>query len=356
MPFIILRQDLTTMHVDAIVNAANIQLKMGGGLSGAIFKAAGAPRLRKACDALAPIATSDAVITPGFDLPARYIIHTAGPIYAHHTPEQSEALLFAAYTNCLRLAHAHHLHSIAFPLLSSGIYGYPKQEALAVATRAIQTFLLTHDMHIYLAVFDKTAFEISQQHLGNLAAYIDDHYVAQRQVPRRKLLDFEERAFPAAPPCDGEEDLAADRDAHINALQDFAYKSKAAHPCPRLPQLDEHISNLDEPFNTALFRLIDAKGTTDVDVYKRANIDRKLFSKIRSTKNYIPHKRTAIALAIALRLSLEETATLLARAGYALSHSQTFDVIIQYFITHGIYDIFQINETLFYYDLPLLGS
>ncbi len=318
------------MKVDAIVNAANTNLLMGGGVCGAIFKAAGANELQAACNAVAPIKTGEAVITPGFALPCKYIIHTAGPVYNRHEPQQSEELLRSAYTSALTLAAENGCGSIAFPLISSGIYGYPKDAALRVATSAIGDFLQTNDINIYLAIFDKAALTVSRKLLGEVESYIDEHYVEEHTVYRRKLLDVERSAMKEA-----------------DAL---AYNA----PMPTMG-IDDLVGNLDEPFGTTMLRLIDAKGKTDVEVYKRANIDRKLFSKIRTGKGYMPSKRTALALAIALELSLPETDDLLERAGYALSHSQQFDVIVEYFIVNGKYDIFEINEVLFKYDQPLLG-
>lgn len=330
MPLSIVCQDITKMKVDAIVNAANTNLLMGGGVCGAIFKAAGANELQAACNALAPIKTGEAVITPGFALPCKYIIHTAGPVYNRHEPQQSEELLRSAYTSALTLAAENGCDSIAFPLISSGIYGYPKDAALRVATSAIGDFLQTNDINIYLAIFDKAALTVSRKLLGEVESYIDEHYVEEHTVYRRKLLDVERSAMKEA-----------------DAL---AYNA----PMPTMG-IDDLVGNLDEPFGTTMLRLIDAKGKTDVEVYKRANIDRKLFSKIRTGKGYMPSKRTALALAIALELSLPETDDLLERAGYALSHSQQFDVIVEYFIVNGKYDIFEINEVLFKYDQPLLG-
>ena len=304
MPFSIVRQDITQMQVDAIVNAANTELEMGGG-----------------------------VLTPGFNLPAKYIIHAAGPVYRSWDAAQSERLLRSAYLESLRLARRHRCASIAFPLISSGIYGYPKEEALRVATAAIGDFLMQHDMEVYLAIFDKASFAISQKLAGAVKSYIDENYVSAHQVSRRGLLEVESRAIEAAAP-----------------------PPMTAAPSCMSGELEARLGNLDEPFHVALLRLIDAKGKTDVEVYKRANIDRKLFSKIRKGKGYLPGKRTVLALAIALQLTLRETDDLLERAGYALSHSQKFDVIIEYFILSGRYDIFEINEVLFQYDLPLLGS
>ncbi|HHW94003.1 MAG TPA: RNase III inhibitor [Clostridiaceae bacterium] len=339
MPFTIIRQDITRMNVDAIVNAANTELKMGGGVCGAIFKAAGVAKLRAACDELSPIKTGEAVITPGFDLPAKFVIHTAGPVYKKQNPRESEQLLYSAYRESLHVAIENECESIAFPLISSGIYGYPKDEALQVATSAIRAFLNDHDMEVYLALFDKSAFIISRKLIGDVESYIDEHYVVAHGLRRRELLDVEQQA------------MAED----TGRLSAPSFKYEAASTFMDDPFKDL-IGNLDEPFSDMLLRLIDAKGMTDVEVYKRANLDRRLFSKIRNTKNYMPSKRTAIALAVSLGLSLDETDALLERAGYALSRAVKFDVIVEYFIVNGRYDIFEINEVLFAYDQPLLGG
>ena len=342
MPFTIVRQDITKMKVDAIVNAANTDLQMGGGVCGAIFKAAGAAQLQAACDKLSPIKTGEAVITSGFDLPAKFVIHAAGPVYRYQNTEQSEKLLRSAYMESLRLAIENNCESIAFPLISSGIYGYPKDEALQVATAAIQDFLINNDIDITLVVFDKSAFTVSRELLGAVESYIDEHYVDTHQIKRRKLLDVERQAISEA-------------DERANIFNEPLLEEMLA-PIGAPAPLDDLVGNLDEPFSQMLLRLIDAKGMTDVEVYKRANLDRKLFSKIRSNKGYMPSKRTAIALAVALKLSLDETDDLLERAGYALSHAVKFDVIVEYFIANGKYDVFAINEVLFEYDQPLLGG
>ncbi len=338
MPFNIIRQDITKMKVDAVVNAANTRLKMGGGVCGAIFRAAGAEALQAACDKLAPIETGKAVITPGFDLPARFIIHTAGPIYNMQTAKESERLLRSSYMESLRVAIENRCESIAFPLISGGIYGYPKDQALQVATSAIRDFLKEQDIDIYLVLFDKSAFVIGRELLGDVKSYIDEHYVERHEVKRERFLGAESRTMRKAK-------------ASIDRCFGPMYESADA-----AATLDDVIGNLDEPFSDMLLRLIDSKGMTDVEVYKRANLDRRLFSKIRSGKGYMPSKRTAIAIAVALKLSLEETEALLKRAGYALSHAVKFDVIVEYFIINGKYDIFQINEVLFEYDQPLLGN
>lgn len=332
MPFTIVRQDITKMRVDAIVNAANTDLRMGGGVCGAIFNAAGQTKLKEACNKVSPIKTGGAAITPGFKLPAKYVIHAAGPIYHQWNAEENEKLLRSAYTESLKLAAKNGCGSIAFPLISSGIYGYPKEEALQIAVAAIKDFLAEHDIDVYLVIFDRASFAVSEKLLGAVESYIDENYVDSHFVYRQEVqrADYEEIIM--KPSLDE---------------ADFMSVSKG---------LDDIIDDLDEPFNTTLLKLIDAKGKTDSEVYKRANIDRKLFSKIRTGKGYMPSKRTILALAVSLELTLEETDDLLERAGYALSHIQKFDVIVEFFIVNGKYDIFEINEVLFKYDQPLLGA
>lgn len=341
MPFTIIRQDITKMKVDAIVNAANASLQMGGGVCGAIFNAAGAERLQTACNKLAPIQPGEAVITPGYGLPAKFVIHAVGPVYRQEDKEESRRLLYAAYTNALKRAVENQYNSIAFPLISSGIYGYPKEEALQVATAAIRDFLADHDLDITLAVFDKASFAVSRKLMGEVASYIDEHFVDLHTAKQRQLRhqDFEPRLEAEVP-------LRKPSIVGRRLLPHRAAETPAS--------LDELVGSLDESFSRMLLRLIDAQEMTDVEVYKRANMDRKLFSKIRSDKGYMPSKRTALALAIALRLSPDETDDLLARAGYALSSAVMFDVIVSYFIAAGKYDVFEINEVLFAYDQPLL--
>lgn len=335
MPLFIVRQDITKMNTDVIVNAANTALQMGGGVCGAIFSAAGAGKLQEACNKLAPIKTGEAVITPGFALPAKYIIHAAGPVYSRFKKRESARFLRSAYLESLKLAAREGCESIAFPLISSGIYGYPKKEALEEARLAIGEFLADHEMQVYLVIFDRAAFVLSEALLGDVESYIDEHYVKEHDDRKsRKFLQTEDAALFEPAPCFSMPMALPKEDRGIENL----------------------IKNLDEPFSDALLKLIDAKGRTDVEVYKKANIDRKLFSKIRTGKGYTPKKPTILALAVALELTLPETDELLKRAGYALSHASKFDVIIEYFLIHRKYDIYEINEVLFEYDQPLLGA
>ena len=251
MPFTIVRQDITRMETDAIVNAANTALAKGGGVCGAIFAAAGSAKLEAACRKLAPIETGEAVITSGFDLPAKYIIHTAGPVYRDGASGEAEKLR-SCYANSLRLAVETGCQSIAFPLISSGIYGYPKKEALRVAMDAVQSFLQSHELDVYLTVFDKEAYTVSEELLGEVADYLDANYV--------------------------EEELELRRRQRNQAVFYSVRELRSSAP------LDEIVGNLDEPFSATLLRLIDAKGKNDVEVYKKANLDRRLFSKIRTTR------------------------------------------------------------------------
>lgn len=325
MPLTIQHQDITKMKVDAIVNAANTNLCSGGGVCGAIFKAAGYLQLNEVCQSKAPIGVGDAIITPGFALPAKFIIHTAGPIYQDGKHDE-KTLLEAAYRNSLQLAIDNGCESIAFPLLSSGIYGYPKAEALIVAVETIKAFLLTHELDVYLVVFDAKSLAVSKALLGEIESFIDEYYVDDRLELRS-----------------------------LSMINNFEAREHSFNSSSSTMRLENLIDALDESFSSMLLRLIDHKHKTDVEIYKKANLDRKLFSKIRSNEGYLPSKRTAIALAMALELSLSETEAFLKHAGYALSRSRKADVIIEYFILHQIYDVHQINQILFKYDQPLLG-
>lgn len=358
MPFYIIRQDITKMATDAIVNAANNRLLPGGGVCGAIFEAAGYEQLDKECRQIGYVATGDAVITSACRLLAKFIIHTAGPIY-HDGMQGEEELLYSCYEKSLELAAKQGLESIAFPLISSGIYGYPKEEALQVAMRAVTQFLKGHEMEIYLAVFDKSAFQVSRTLVEEIQAYIDDHYVDTHYVDRgytRVLGDAEAGVKPQnyrwgkklrSQPAKYEEERMASAA--------FMPQPAAAAPAS-LKDVSHLLDSLDESFSECLLRMIDEKGMTDVQAYKKANIDRKLFSKIRSNVQYRPKKSTALAFAVALELNVKETNALLGKAGYVLSHSSKFDVIVEYFIQKGNFNVMEINEALFAFDQALLGS
>lgn len=329
MPIQIVRNDITKMKVDAIVNAANPSLLGGGGVDGCIHRAAG-PELLEACKALGGCPTGSAKLTLGYGLPCKYVIHAVGPRWQGGC-QHEENLLISCYQRALSLAKEAGCETVAFPLISSGIYGYPKDQALGVAMDTISRFLLENDMTVYLVVFDKSAYRISGKLFANIEEYIDDHYVDTHSDPPNRRVSsnvFYEASRPFLP-------MAA------------SVPGKS---------LEEMVEQLDESFSEMLLRKIDESGMTDAQCYKKANIDRKLFSKIRSDKLYKPSKPTVLAFAIALELSLEETKDMLMKAGFALSHASKFDIIVEYFIERGNYNIFEINEALFAFDQSLLGA
>ena len=335
MPLEIVRNDITQMRVDAIVNAANETLLGGGGVDGCIHRAAG-PELLDECRTLGGCKTGDAKITKAYRLPCRYVIHTVGPVWNGGNHGEREQLV-SCYRTSLALAKEHNCETVAFPLISSGIFGYPKDQALRVAVDTIGEFLLHNDMTVYLVIFDRKAYQISGKLFADIAEYIDDHYVDthtdSRRVRMRRMSVFESRA---------------------EAICESAMLAPMMAP-KAADGLDDLLAHLDAGFSETLLKLIDRSGKKDAEVYKKANVDRKLFSKIRNNPDYKPSKSTAIAFAIALELNLDETRDLIARAGYALSASSKFDVIIEYFIGQKKYNIFEINEALFAFDQSLLG-
>ena len=336
MPLEIIRNDITKVHAEAIVNAANSSLLGGGGVDGAIHRAAG-PELLAECRALGGCEPGQAKLTKGYKLPAKYVIHTVGPVWQGGKSNE-EKLLSACYKNSLALAKEHHLESIAFPLISSGAFGYPRDKALQTAISVIGEFLLSNDMTVYLVVFDKASFMLSEKLFSSITQYIDDKYIEEGKFERRYSFSQKRRT--------SESDLSESKCLSMIAM------SIEEKPKRNLADL---VKQIDETFSQMLIRLIDEKGMTDAETYKKANIDRKLFSKIRNDVDYKPSKSTVIAFSIALNLNLDETKDLLLRAGFALSHSSKFDIIIQYFIEHGNYNIFELNEALFAFGQNLLG-
>ena len=354
MPFQIIRQDITQMKCDAIVNAANNTLLGGGGVDGMIHRAAG-PELLDECRTLHGCETGKAKLTRGYRLPAKYVIHTVGPIWQGGGYGERE-LLASCYRTSLELAAEHGCESVAFPLISSGIFGYPKAEALEVATEAVTDFLASHDdMTVYLTVYGRNSFAISRELYDDVQSFIDDHY-----VDAHTDYDFE-RDRRNALMSGMSMSVAQPQSPHKEKKRLFpARKEEVCFEAAAAPasagSLEDALKTMDESFSQMLLRKIDERGMKDAECYKKANIDRKLFSKIRSDVNYKPSKTTALAFAVALELPLDETRELLMKAGYALSHSSKFDIIIEYFIGKRQYDIYAINETLFAFDQALLGS
>ena len=361
MPFQIVRNDITEMRVDAIVNAANTALRAGGGVCGVIFRRAGFGEMQAACDAIGHCPVGGAVITPGFALPAKYVIHACGPVWQGGAKGEPE-LLRSCYRSALELARSRGLESVAFPLISAGIYGYPRREAMSVAVSAIGEFLLDCDMQVTLVIFEREAFELGGKLQASIQAFIDDRYVEAHAMPRARRIAQEERQLANLDAQRCAEALSeAFADSGCEDLSNFAGvwepNFAPAAPQPAMSgSLEDALARVGESFSQRLFRLIDERGLTDPQVYKRANLDRKLFSKIRTRPDYRPGKNTVLALCIALRLNLEQTEDLLRSAGLALSPGSKADLIVEYFIRHRNYDVFAINEALFAFDQELLGA
>ena len=444
MPFSIIRNDITKMAADAIVNTANPQPVIGAGTDSAIYKAAGAEQLLAERRKIGAIHPGEAAVTPAFALPAKYIIHTVGPAWRGGEAGEFE-ILASCYRKSLLLAKQLGCESVAFPLISTGTYGFPKDKALSVAMETIGAFLQADDLDVTLTVLNKEAFTLSRDLLDDVQSYIDDRTAeqlhqaeygapfgigmyderraakaamppqaqpmaqsgamsgsrpAEQSKPRKGKGLFEKLASigkksanaalpeerPQAPEEAYEDDAAA---LLINSDEeriDFQYSAKTVYPKEEAsapaagsatqpaaseevkelyslvlakddsPSLPDRMAHLGDTFQERLLRLIDAQDLTDPEVYKKANLDRKLFSKIRSNAEYRPKKTTVLALAIALELDLAQTKDLLARAGFAFSPSSKFDLIVQYCFEKRIYDIFEVNALLFQYDQPLLGA
>ena len=489
MPFEIIRNDITKVKADAIVNTANPYVAIGEGTDRAIYEAAGAEQLLAERAKIGAMRPGQAAVTPAFALDAKYIIHTVGPAWQGGTHGEKETVA-ECYRNSLRLAEELKCESVAFPLISSGTYGFPKDEALRIAVSEISSFLFSHDMDVYLVVYDKESFVVSGKAFSDIRSFIEDRDVklplAQERRSRQMPDSNDYREYRSAAPSDGwvyksatpsadseestqrkresiaskrkrfferlrrgraesaesaeperlapqpeemleesqrweaqpaercelpeeqtygsysssisKDTLSFDSDELMYDLDQEEFAEEAPTPSvpmgetfkivlpdsaeskyagseysmpemePPMPRsavkpsvrsegsLEDLLKNKEETFQQKLFSIINSRGLTDPEVYKRANIDRKLFSKIRGDVNYNPSKKTALALSIALGLNLDETTDLLRKSGLSLSPSNNFDIIIKYCIEHGLYDIYEINCLLFKFDQPLLGA
>lgn len=384
MPLNIIRNDISKVSADAIVNTANPQVAIGYGVDQSIYEAAGAEQLLAERAKIGPMSPGQAAATPAFALDAKYIIHTVGPVWEGGGCGEREAVA-SCYKESLRIADELHCESVAFPLISTGTYGFPKDEALQIAIREISSFLFTHDMTVYMVVYDKKAFVISTKAFGDVQSYIEEQDVKppaasyyrergttaldrrRRNVARQKNV-HSSSVLPAggsvgsgwarkrAEAVEQEllEEMSMAEAEESEDIVDSFYIPMEDSFVESAASLDEILDQERETFQQMLFRIIDRKGMSDPEVYKKANLDRKLFSKIRSNERYVPSKRTALAFAVALELNLDETTDLLRAAGLALSPSSHFDLIVGYCISHKIYDIIEINTYLFNYDEPLL--
>ena len=338
MPFHLVRNDIAAMQVDAIINTANPMPVIGDGVDAAIHEKAG-PQLLAARKTIGKLSPGECAVTPAFELDARYVIHTVGPVWKGGLLGEGK-LLRRCYESALALAQRHGCESIALPLISTGNYGFPRDRALNIALNAIGAFLLKQDMTVYLVVYDRESCQLSQAQMGDILSYIDDNYVAAKASStslRRNRADFDE-----------------DRSIVLEGRCCAPMMAPSVAAPRELSSLDELLAHTDAGFTETLLKLIDRTGKKDSVIYKRANVSRQHFSKIRNDSSYKPTKATAIAFAMALELDLEQAQDLIGRAGYTLTRASKFDVAIMYFIDHRIYNIMDINLTLFNLDLPTL--
>ena len=341
MPLQIIRQDITKMRVDAIVNTTNEEMIGYSGVDLAIHTIAGA-ELDAECAKLAPLGLGQAKLSGAYGLPCKYVIHTSGPVWRGGLVGES-IILRSCYIESLKLAVKNDCHSIAFPLISSGVYGYPKDQVLKFAIQTITEFLFDHELTVYLCVFDKESYSFSQKLFSDIQEFINDEYVD----------DHDEDFYEAFDGSIDEVPMAKCIQAPMCADAMMPRKRETSSAAGK--SLREYMKQMDRSFQEMLFDLIDESGMTDVECYKKANVDKRTFSKIKSNKDYKPSKQTVIAFAISLQLDMDTTQELLATAGFTLSRSKVFDKIIRYFIHNGNYDIFEINEALFEFDQQLLG-
>ena len=370
MPFEIVRNDITNMQVDAIVNAANPDPVVGSGVDSGIHQKAG-NALLQARQEIGAMPYGDAAITPAFELDARYVIHAISPVWIDGHSNEAK-LLTKCYENSLALALAHGCESVAFPLLSTGNHGFPKDEALQIAINVFSKFLMQHDMQIYLVVFDYTSVVLSEKLFDSITQYVDETYVAEKTLEEYSYAGTTARrrrhtAYNNRPVLESALEHIVEPEYLLRECADDDMEELCTAPkllsCEApvsYPQasrsLDDLMNELDETFSESLIRLIDQKGFKDPDVYKKANVDRKLFSKIKNNKDYKPSKSTAIAFCIALELNLDESLNLLSKAGFTLSHSSKTDVIVEYFIKEQIYDMFELNGALFHFGESCIGG
>ena len=354
MPFQIIRNDITKVKADAIVNTANPDVAVGSGTDSAVYHAAGKARLLAERRKIGIMHPGEAAYTPAFNLDAKYVIHTVGPSWIDGNHNERD-VLHSCYEKSLNLAAELSCRSIAFPLIATGVYGFPKDEALQIALSEISRFLLSHDMEVILVVFDRKAFELSGKLVGDIEEYIDEHSAAEiRDAEYGGHYGNERRQrrgrYKVSASCGAQ--MADQQDAPAACSE----AAKESFPNVSGMSLDEVLDSSGDTFQQRLFKLIDESGMDDVTVYKKANIDRKVFSKIRCNEDYKPKKKTAVAFAIALQLDMPAMQDLLSRAEIAFSPSSKFDLIITYFITNKVYDVYEINAALFKYGQPIIGE
>ena len=348
MPFKIVRNDITKMRCDAIVNTANAKPVIGSGCDYAVYKAAGKRRLSEYREQnIGEVLEGDVFLTPGFRLPAHYIIHAVSPLYIDGAHGEEEKLR-DCYRKSLSLAWEQSCRSIAFPVISTGSFGYPKEEGIRIAADEIQAFLQNHEMLIYLVVFDAQSARYGKHFDKDLQAYIDENYVEARKIEEYSMPTMSLRSVMDDAACQSSEDYLDEDDYEEDSEEENAFTEQHES------KLEERMKHLTDSFSEYLLYLIEEKGMTNSDVYKRALVDKKTFSKIKNHADYHPQKMTAMCLCMGAKLNLDETRDLLARAGYALSPCDKTDIIFSYFIENQIYDMIELDIQLEEHGLPCL--
>lgn len=407
MPFRIVRNDITKMNTEAIVNAANDHVSVGTGCDSAVYKAAGYDELLKYReDNIGFVAEGGAFITPGFKLKAKYIIHAVSPLYMGGDQGEEEKLR-SCYRKSLQIAKENDIKSISFPLISTGGFGYPKEEGMRIAVDEINAFLLSNEMDIFLVVFDTKATQLGEKIYPGLEAYIDHNYVKEAreeeygdayfssmrpsepgydrylsntqmverrtrrnaEAQKRELSDFSVKSVPpvsAVPKAEKQsftgsifkkkktKDIVLDEALSINECCDEApfLDFEEQHES----KLQERMRHMSDTYSEYLMYLIQERNMENAEVWKRAIVDKKIFSKIKNNVNYHPNKLTALCLCVGAKLNLDESKDLLARAGYALSPCDKTDIIFSYFIENEIYDMIELDIQLEEHGLPCIIS
>ncbi|MCQ2534269.1 MAG: macro domain-containing protein [Clostridia bacterium] len=383
MPLKIVRNNIALMETEAIVNTANPKVAVGTGCDKAVYEAAGFEELLNYRRMnIGEVSEGDVFITPGFNLKAKYIIHAVSP-FANPDDEQFENKLRGCFNKSLNLAWENGIKSIAFPLISTGSFKFSKEEGMRIAVDEINAFLLTHTMEIFLVVFDSESAGLGHKYFPKLEDYIDSHlydsmsnsFMAEASMPR---------SAPSMPSCASPMMMSSFDEGKPKATRQSSKKrevkvpkifkrenkvlgsksdSDGVMPEESMPlvspfdeekesKLDERIRHISDSFSQYLLYMIEDKGMENQEVYKRAIVDKKTFSKIKNNRDYHPTKLTALCLCIGAKLNLDETRDLLARAGYALSPCDKTDIIFSFFIENQIYDMVELDIQLEEHGLP----
>lgn len=344
----VVRNDITKMDTEAIVNTANPHVAVGPGCDKAVYKAAGYDKLldyRR--EHIGEVAEGEVFITPGFGLKAKYIIHAVSPMFIDGQSGEEEKLR-SCYRKSLDIAVSYGITSVAFSLISTGSFGYPKEEGMMIAADEINRFLSDHEMDVYLVVFDKASTQIGRRKFSDIDEYISERYVDAAEEEETGSIPYGESlrpqiAYDAAPVRN-----VSRRNERV------LERPKASRLEENLSDLDERIKHVDDTFSEYLMYKIHEKGLKNSEVYKKALVDKKIFSKIKNNPDYHPNKLTAMCLCVGAQLNIDEAKDLLLRAGYGFSPCDKTDIIFEYFIEHGFYDMIDLDIQLEEHGLPCI--